>query len=87
MGQMISEILYDDKKRKISIAELFNFLKIQLALEEIDDHLSFEYNDNLMLKANKVRLSRALINLIDNALKAIDLKNGKIKIRAKNYIN
>lgn len=82
MGQMISEILYDDKKRKISIAELFNFLKIQLALEEIDDHLSFEYDSDLILKANKVRLSRALINLIDNALKAINLKNGKIKIKA-----
>lgn len=83
MGQMISEILYDDQKRKISIAELFNFLKIQLALEEIDDHLSFQYSDNLILKANKVRLSRALINLVDNALKAIDLKKGKGEIKIK----
>ena len=87
MGQMISEILYEDKKRKISLEELFNFLKIQLALEEIDDHISFDYDANLIIEANKVRLSRALINLIDNALKAINFKKGKINIKAEKLNN
>lgn len=83
MCQMISEILYEDKKRKISLEELFDFLKIQLSLEEIDDHISFDYNSKIIIEANKVRFSRALINLIDNSLKAVDYNNGKIKIRAK----
>ena len=83
MGQMISEILYEDKKREISLEELFNFLKIQLALEEIDEHIAFDYKPDLMIEANKVRLSRALINLIDNALKAIDFKKGEIYIKAE----
>ncbi|RCW49842.1 MULTISPECIES: HAMP domain-containing sensor histidine kinase [unclassified Halanaerobium] len=87
MSQMISEILYEDKKRKISIEELFDFLKIQLALEEISDHVSFNYDKNIDIEANKVRLSRALINLIDNSLKAIDPENGKIDINARKQNN
>ncbi len=87
MSQMISEILYEDKKRKISIEELFDFLKIQLALEEINDHVFFNYDKNIDIEANKVRLSRALINLIDNSLKAIDLKNGRIDINARKKNN
>lgn len=82
MSQMISEILYDNKKRKISLEELFDFLKIQLAIEEISEHISFQYNKDLIIEANKVRLSRALINLVDNSLKAID-NQGEIKIKAE----
>ncbi|MGM0601950.1 MAG: sensor histidine kinase [Bacillota bacterium] len=83
MSQMISEILYEEKKRKITIDELFDFLKIQLALEEIDDHVFFNYDKNIIIEANKVRLSRAVINLIDNSLKAIDFEDGRININAK----
>lgn len=82
MSQMISEILYEDKKRKLSLEELFSFLKIQLSLEEIADNVFFDYNPEIVIEANKVRLSRAIINLVDNSLRAID-NDGWIEITAK----
>ncbi len=83
MSQMISEILYRDKKRELNIEELFDFLKIQLSLEEMADQVVFHYDEEIIIQANKVRLSRALINLIDNSLRAIDNKVGEINI----YVN
>ncbi len=83
MSEMISEILYKDKKRKINIEKLFDFLKIQLSLEEMADRVIFNYEEDIVIQANKVRLSRALINLINNSLRAIDNKVGEINIDAR----
>jgi signal transduction histidine kinase len=83
MDQMISEILNNKKNRKISIKELFEFIEAQLSPEQINDRIIFNYPDsNIAIYGNKIRISRALINIISNALKAID-KNGNIKIFSK----
>lgn len=70
MSAMISEILYNDKMHKLRIGDLIDFIKIELSLENNDPHVKFDINPDLKIFANKIRLSRAIINLIDNGLKA-----------------
>ncbi len=82
MSLMISEILYENKMHEINIGELFDFVKMQLSLEEFNYRVKFNIIPDLKIYTNKVRLSRAIINLIENALRATNPENGQIVIKA-----
>lgn len=83
MSLMISEILYDDAMREMTISELFNFISSQLSPEELGARVQFAWDDpDLPIYANKIRLSRALINLIDNGLNAVAPETGWVQVRA-----
>lgn len=81
MSVMISEILYENKMRLITIKELFDFIQSQLSLVYTDFQVKIEYAPDLKIYANKVRLSRAIINLIENGLKATNLETGRILVQ------
>lgn len=81
MSEMISEILYDNKIREVEISELFDFIKSQLLLTNIEYKVKFDYLPDLKIYANKVRLSRAIINLIENGLKATNFSTGEILVK------
>lgn len=79
LNAMISEILYENKKSIISIDELFELILSQLSTNKDVDKIKF-INEcpNKKLLANKTRLSRAIINSINNSLDAIDKDYGNI---------
>jgi len=93
MSLMISEILNKDKMHNIPITELLDFIKVQLSMEEYEDKLNFSIESDICIYVNKFRMSRAIVNLVDNALKAsndgakVDIevykKNGEVKIHVK----
>jgi len=82
MNLIISEVLLEDKKSIIEIKELFSFVKSQILCDDFYNNVSFEISSNIKIKANKYRMSRAIINLIDNALKASNSSDHKVLVRA-----
>jgi len=72
---MISQILYENSKEKIKTEELFEYAFSQLTSHKNKDNI--KYNNRCKDKyiyINKIRFSRAIINIIYNALDAIDDK-------------
>jgi len=81
MSLMISEILNKDKMHKITLENLMDFIKVQLSMEEYADKLNFQIEHKTCVHVNKFRMSRAVVNLIDNALKASP-EDKKVNIKA-----
>lgn len=70
MGSMISEILYADRRRPLPLKELMYFIQTQLLPRSEEHRLILQPGiPDLQLWANKVRLSRALVNVIENGFK------------------
>jgi two-component system sporulation sensor kinase B len=82
MAEMVSEILNENKMNLIDLQELFNYIRIQLSLKETTNEMLFQISPDISIYANKVRLSRAIINLIENGLKAINPETGRIFVKA-----
>jgi two-component system sporulation sensor kinase B len=82
MSEMISEILNENKMNPIDLKDLFNYIRIQLSLKETANEMLFQIPSDILIYANKVRLSRAIINLIENGLKAINSETGRILVKA-----
>lgn len=81
MNQMVSEILYEEKKGLISTAELFEYVFSQIVSNECKSRIEFENSaPEGVLYANKIRLSRAIINIINNSFDAVDEVSGQIQI-------
>lgn len=81
LNEMISEILYENKKSLVTTEELFDYILTQNSTYRYADKV--EYNNevpNKILKVNKIRFSRAIINLIDNSVNAIDQYKGCITL-------
>ncbi len=81
LSEMISEILYEDKKNIISTEELFNYILSQIS------HLPFAFNveyinnvKDYCVNVNKIRFSRAIINALDNSYNALNDIYDKIYI-------
>lgn len=84
MNDMVSEILHAHARRKIHISELVNYTLNQIS--------PFDWKENVLISAdqevlqtqisiNLIRLSRALVNLLDNASRAVStMKEPKIEV-------
>lgn len=85
MSKMISEILYEDRKSLISTKQL---LRMTLSYMAANPKVSKIIVDNrcptAILLINTIRMSRALVNLLENACKAIDMESGSIKLTVEN---
>ncbi|SKC56159.1 sensor histidine kinase [Maledivibacter halophilus] len=69
MSEMISSFLYGKSRQVIDISVLINYIRSQIPIE--DESLKFEiqYEKDLPpIIVNKIRVSRAIINLIQNAI-------------------
>ncbi|MCT4606523.1 MAG: HAMP domain-containing histidine kinase [Marinisporobacter sp.] len=84
LNAMISEILYENNKSIICIEELFEIVLAQLSTHKHVDKIKF-INEcpHKKLLANKIRLSRAIINSINNSFDAIDKEHGNIYLKVK----
>jgi len=82
LNDMISEILYESKKNTISTEELFDYVLSNIS--PLPYAANVKYNNEAkgnMIYANKIRLSRAIINALDDSYNAIDKDKGNIYIR------
>ena len=71
MTDMISSFLYGNMKEIIEIFDLVNYIRTQIPVEDEDIQFDIEIEKGLPpLYINKIRMARALINLVENAILA-----------------
>ncbi|MFC4767772.1 sensor histidine kinase [Effusibacillus consociatus] len=85
MSEMISEILYEDRKSWCLLEDLINYVRAsRLSGTKACLELEFRVDRNIRVWINKIRITRALVNLIDNAFDALENKNdGKVVLRVE----
>lgn len=79
MSMMISEILYENKKSLFTTGELMKSVLAQVSIMVPNEMLDYRNEcENAKIMGNRIRLSRAVINIITNAYNAVDKEKGKI---------
>lgn len=69
MSDMISSFLYDDYRQMILLQDLIDTVKAQLPLQNPDIEFDVTLPDSsLLIYINKIRMTRAIINIIENAI-------------------
>lgn len=69
MTEMITSFLYESSRQNLTVTEISAYVRAQIPIE--DDTLEVIVNqseDLPMVKVNKIRVVRALINIIENAI-------------------
>ncbi|SDK90916.1 Signal transduction histidine kinase [Natronincola ferrireducens] len=85
---MISEILQENKKRMVTIEELFDSILSQISTYDIADILKVNIACSAdIIYMNKIRMSRAIINIIKNSIDSIDKENPMIDIQVTKNID
>ncbi|HEX3031052.1 MAG TPA: HAMP domain-containing sensor histidine kinase [Bacillota bacterium] len=84
VNAMISEILYDEVRKNISVAELIQYVRAHVLSKNTGQQVSFDLEQELpLLNINVIRMSRVLINIIENAFTATTgVKAARITIKA-----
>jgi len=84
MKDMISEIIHENTKKSITIKELLDYVTSHLSLDEqlIDLETNIE-PDLPSIFVNKIRFSRAISNIFENAITSFSEKAGHIHIDVK----
>lgn len=69
MTEMISSFLYEASRQKLHGVDLINYLRAQLPLEDDTIKTDMKISDNLPdIYVNKIRVARAIINILENAI-------------------
>lgn len=72
MSQMISEILYEEKASLSTVEKILNHVLAQLSIEDYASSIHMEADDlQAKIRVNGVLFPRALVNLVENSIKAI----------------
>ncbi|NLU09886.1 MAG: HAMP domain-containing histidine kinase [Tepidanaerobacter acetatoxydans] len=88
LSNMISEILYEDKKNSVTIEELMEFTFSQISPFPYASKIKYiNKAKSSKVNINKIGICRAVINALDNAYDAIDKKDGNIWIEVYNSDN
>lgn len=78
MSELISGFLYGNHRQKITSGELINYVRAQVPVDSESIHFDFNsVDENLSMCGNKIRLSRAIINIIENAIIATGSQESK----------
>ncbi|MBO6150553.1 MAG: HAMP domain-containing histidine kinase, partial [Clostridium sp.] len=81
MSNMISEILYENRKDSMTTEDLVHAAMAQVSIRIPASNLQCENTcPGARILGNRIRLTRALINLINNAWSAVDQEKGHIRI-------
>lgn len=81
LNAMISEILYAEKKNKISTKELFDYILSHISPLPYAFNVKYRNDDKeAMVCVNKIRLARAITNALDNSYNALDENYGDIDL-------
>ena len=89
MSKMVSEILYEDRKYWCELKELIDYIRASRPnAANIAVDIELEGESQAKIYINKIRMTRAIINLIDNALDAIQERgNGMVVLRVRTLPN
>ena len=69
MSEMISSFLYESSRQRLKAADLISYIRAQLPLEEDKIKFFFNVEENLPdIYVNKIRIARAVINILENAI-------------------
>ena len=81
MGQMVSEILYEDRMSLVPTERLLRLTLSCMASNPLVSRISV-HNEcpEVRVYVNSIRMARALVNLLENACKAIDPEKGEIQL-------
>lgn len=81
MSRMIDELLTDDTRQTIEIKELIDYsLSHVPRLSNIAEFVLSIDQPSALIHVNKIKMARAIINLLENALAALDSQYGRIKL-------
>ncbi|MDT3844504.1 MAG: HAMP domain-containing sensor histidine kinase [Bacillota bacterium] len=81
MSVMISEILYENRKKTLNTDDLFHDVLAQVSITIPADMIRYENTcPEAQILGNRIRLVRAVINLVNNAYAAVDKKKGRIDL-------
>lgn len=71
MTEMISSFLFETSRQKLRANDLINYIRAQLPLEDESIKIEIKMTDNLPdIFVNKIRMARAVINILENAILA-----------------
>lgn len=82
MSSMISEMLHDDIRQVISGRELVEYAAAHVP--ELSGLSSFRIDavePPPQVAVNKIKMARAIVNLLENALEAVSRKDGRVGVR------
>ncbi len=84
MSQMISEILYEDQKDWSEVKDLIDYIRAShFSGTKLSVDIEIQGEPHSRIYINKIRMTRAIINLIDNAFDAVrDQEKGRVVLRA-----
>lgn len=86
LNAMISEILYEDRTQLIDVNELIDYMRAHLVGEEMAQHILINIrNPHLVIDVNRIRLTRVLINLVQNAIEATKWQKDESEILIEVY--
>lgn len=74
MNTMIAEIMSADSRSLIEADELLDYTMGQISPMPWHTFIRREKGEKVLFRGNKVRISRALVNLMDNAVRAVAVK-------------
>jgi signal transduction histidine kinase len=81
---MITDIVMQDRKEPINLLELLTYTTAQVSPKQGNCSMSLSVEDpDLEVAGNRVRLARALANVLENALQAMSHTGGQIDISVK----
>ena len=84
MSSMISEILHEEQRSVVTTQELLDAVMAQISSAEYADLVHTENRaPEAKIRINKIRFSRVLINLVENAAYAVRRPDGMIWIRVE----
>lgn len=82
MSTMISEMLFDDNRQALNSLELLEYATAHVPeLSQISKFRLEASNPAPVIFVNRIKMSRALINLLENALDAVDRHKGEITVK------
>ncbi|WP_168190114.1 ATP-binding protein [Caloramator sp. E03] len=69
MNEMISCFLYENSRQSIKVEELIDYVRAQIPLEDNSIKIDIIVSDSLPnLYVNKIRMARAIMNILENAI-------------------
>lgn len=69
MSEMISSFLYETSRQKLKAIELISYIRAQLPLEDETIKIEINIEENMPdIYVNKIRVARAIINIMENAI-------------------
>lgn len=78
MSNMVSEILYEDRKDWCEVGDLINYIRASHIISpDLSVKVEIQGEPHVNIYINKIRMTRAIINLIDNALDAVQHQEEK----------